>query len=116
LEGRYCKIAPLSCEETIRDETFDKILLYDGKNYERRKILSLKEIMKLKENSQNQEGNIDLRALLIFCAEVVSTNNKKVASELLKEIRKHLPLVMVPKGLHVSSWMYLRHAWLAHGV
>jgi GRAS domain family len=88
LEGRYCKIALLSCEETIRNETFDKILLYDGKNYGRREILSLKEIMKLKENSQNQEGNTDLRALLISCAEVVSTNNKKIASELLKEIRK----------------------------
>jgi GRAS domain family len=88
LEGRYCKIAPLSCEETIRDETFDKVLLYHGENYERKEILSLREIMKLKENSQNQEGHTDLRALLISCAEVVSTNNKKVASELLKEIRK----------------------------
>jgi GRAS domain family len=88
LEGRCCKIPPLSCEETIRDETFDKVLLYHGENCQRKEISSLREIMKLRENTQNQESCTDLRALLISCAEVVSTNNKKVASELLKEIRK----------------------------
>jgi hypothetical protein len=43
----------LSCEEAIRDETSDKILLYHGKNYERKEILSLRKIMKLKESSQH---------------------------------------------------------------
>jgi GRAS domain family len=93
LEGRNCKILTLSNEETIRDEMFDKVLLSHGKIYSREDISSLRELMKLEANSysenQNQHNHINLWAQLISCAEAVSMNDSKMASELIQQIRKH---------------------------
>ncbi|KAJ1688832.1 hypothetical protein LUZ63_012987 [Rhynchospora breviuscula] len=91
LEVRDCKIPVFSWEETIRDEMLDKVLLNHEENYARKEILSLREIMELKENfcikNQNQEDRTNLRALLISCAEAISMDNNRIAGELLNEIR-----------------------------
>lgn len=91
-EGKNCKIPMLSGEETIRDEMFDKVLLYQGENYEGEKISSLREITDLNANSLskelNQYNNINLKSLLISCAQAVSINNNKLAGDLIKQIRK----------------------------
>ncbi|XP_078169270.1 scarecrow-like protein 9 [Carex rostrata] len=86
LEGRNCKIPMVSSEETIRDEMFDEVLLYQGE------IISLREIKELEAKSysenQKQHDHINLRKHLISCAEAISTNDNKIASELIKQIRK----------------------------
>ncbi|XP_078148076.1 scarecrow-like protein 14 [Carex rostrata] len=92
LEGRNCKIPMVSCEETIRDEMFDKVLLYHKKKCPREEISSLREIKELEANSyseyQNQHDHINLRASLISCAEAISMNDNKIACELIQQIRK----------------------------
>ncbi|XP_078161772.1 scarecrow-like protein 9 [Carex rostrata] len=92
LEGRNCKIPMISCEEIIRDEMFDKALLYHGENYAREEISSLREIKELEAKSysenKKQHDHINLRERLISCAEAISMNDNKIASELIKQIRK----------------------------
>ncbi|XP_078161490.1 scarecrow-like protein 9 isoform X2 [Carex rostrata] len=92
LEGRNCKIPMVYSEETIRDEVFDKVLLYHGTNCPREEISSLREIEELEPKSysenQNQHIHIDIRKHLISCAKAISMNDSKIASELIKQIRK----------------------------
>ncbi|TVU18330.1 hypothetical protein EJB05_34420, partial [Eragrostis curvula] len=106
LEARKSKNLAISTNETIRDETFDSVLLCNAHLH--RDIASLREMMAKEENesSQNQcrgygqgqeksRGNkkhieaIDLRALLIQCAQALASNNCPFASKLLKKIRNH---------------------------
>ncbi|XP_078161771.1 scarecrow-like protein 9 [Carex rostrata] len=79
-------------EETIRDEVFDKVLLYNGTNCPREEISSLREIEELEAKSysenQNQHIHINIRKHLISCAKAISMNDSKIASELIKQIRK----------------------------
>ncbi|KAJ3690186.1 hypothetical protein LUZ61_019350 [Rhynchospora tenuis] len=93
LEGRNRKIPMVACEETIRDAMFDKVLLNCEENYAREETSSLNESTELKANycieDKNHDEHINLKALLISCAEAISTNNTKVATELTKKIRKH---------------------------
>ncbi|KAJ4784287.1 hypothetical protein LUZ62_035533 [Rhynchospora pubera] len=93
LEGRNRKIAMVACEETIRDAMFDKVLLNCEENYAREETSSLNESTELKANycnkDKNQDEHVNLRELLIACAEAISTDNKKVATDLIKKIRKH---------------------------
>jgi GRAS domain family len=77
-EGPNKKISMFYSEETIRDETFDKILLDNGEEYTKEEISHVQE---------NQEAIIDLESLLIQCSEAVSRNNCKMAEDLIKEIR-----------------------------
>ncbi|XP_078148304.1 scarecrow-like protein 14 [Carex rostrata] len=92
LEGRNCKIPMVSNEETIRDEMFDDVLLYNGKKCPKQEISILREIKELKANlyneNQNQHDHINLTTCLISCAEAISKNDNKIASELIKQIRK----------------------------
>ncbi|XP_078149321.1 scarecrow-like protein 9 [Carex rostrata] len=92
LEGRNCKITMVSIGETIRDKVFDEVLLYQGENCPREKISSLREIKKLEANSyreyQNRHGHVNLKKHLISCADAISKNDNKIASELIKQIRK----------------------------
>ncbi|XP_078161804.1 scarecrow-like protein 9 [Carex rostrata] len=92
LEGRNCKIPMVSNEETIRDEVFDKALLYQGGTCSREEIANLREINELKANSysenQNQHDHINLKTHLISCAKAISMNDYKIAGELIKQIRK----------------------------
>ncbi|KAJ3690182.1 hypothetical protein LUZ61_019346 [Rhynchospora tenuis] len=92
LEGRNRKIPTVSCEETIRDELFDKVLLNQWKNYTKEEISSVREITELKTNycnkNQNQYSYIKLKDLLISCAQTVSMNNRNAAIDMIKQIRK----------------------------
>ncbi|XP_078169032.1 scarecrow-like protein 14 [Carex rostrata] len=92
LEGRNCKIPMVNNEETIRDEMFDKALLYQRGNCQKQEIASPRKIKELKANSysenQNQHNHINLETHLISCAEAISINDNKIASELIKQIRK----------------------------
>ncbi|GJN36331.1 hypothetical protein PR202_gb25180 [Eleusine coracana subsp. coracana] len=96
LERRSKHLAISTCE-TIRDETFDCVLICDSQL--RRDIAHLKE-MKTKEphkcpqNVRNKgrdkkQEAVDLRALLIQCAQAIASNNLPFATELLKKIRNH---------------------------
>ncbi|KAJ1694105.1 hypothetical protein LUZ63_010803 [Rhynchospora breviuscula] len=93
LEGRNRKIPMVACEETIRDAMFDKVLLNCEENYAREETSSLNESTELKANycnkDKNQDEHVNLGALLIACAEAISKNDTKVATELTKKIRKH---------------------------
>ncbi|KAJ3690187.1 hypothetical protein LUZ61_019351 [Rhynchospora tenuis] len=88
--GRNRKILMVSCEETIRDEIFDKVLLNHGENFEREDTTNLSDITEHKASSknQNQYSNLNIKDLLISCAEAISMNNSKVAVDLINQIRK----------------------------
>jgi len=107
LDARNSKHLAVSGSETIRDETFDSVLLCTGQIY--CDVAHLRE-MKVKEahdSSQNAQGKeygqrqvksrakkqqeeaIDLRALLIQCAEAIASNNQPFDRELLTKIRNH---------------------------
>jgi GRAS domain family len=93
LEGRNSKMPVFFTEETIRDEMFDKILLYHGEEYAREEISHLQEIMKCEAKQQftkkeDKEDNVDLESLLIQCSEAVAHNDRKIAETMIKEIRK----------------------------
>ncbi|KAJ4818245.1 hypothetical protein LUZ62_030811 [Rhynchospora pubera] len=93
LEGRNHKLPMVFFEEKIRDEMFDKVLLNHGENYAREDTSSLKERTTLKANyshkNQYQFELINLKALLIACAEAIFINDIKKAVELIQNIRKH---------------------------
>ncbi|KAJ3676404.1 hypothetical protein LUZ60_003816 [Juncus effusus] len=90
LEGKNRKLPMLSYEEPIRDDTFDQALLYHGESYEREEISSLHETMRSKANPRgDKESHIDLRDLLLRCANAIAINDHKIAYSLIKEIRKH---------------------------
>ncbi|XP_078161974.1 scarecrow-like protein 33 [Carex rostrata] len=82
--GRSRKIPMFSHEETIRDEMFDKVLLYHGENYANEEIPELNP----NSSSENQNHYNNLKALLISCAQEVSNNNIKSSAHLIKQIRK----------------------------
>ncbi|CAL4903295.1 unnamed protein product [Urochloa decumbens] len=107
LDMQNTKHLAISASETIRDGTFDSVLLCTGQLY--RDAAHIRE-MKAKEasdSSQNaqskeygqgkvksrakkqQEEAIDLRALLIQCAEAIASNNQPFDRELLTKIRNH---------------------------
>ncbi|KAJ4794416.1 hypothetical protein LUZ62_045662 [Rhynchospora pubera] len=93
LEGRNHKLPMVFFEEKIRDEIFDKVLLNHGENYTREETSSIKERTTLKANycqkNQYQYELINLKALLIVCAEAIFINDIKKAVELIQNIRKH---------------------------
>ncbi|CAN6326416.1 unnamed protein product [Urochloa humidicola] len=106
LEARNSKHLAISDSETMRDEMFDSVLLCDWQL--QCDATHLRE-MKAKEESNSQqnvqrkrygqakvklrgkkkEEGIDLRALLIQCAQAIAVNNLLFAGELLKKIRHH---------------------------
>ncbi|KAF3330535.1 scarecrow-like protein 9 [Carex littledalei] len=102
-EGRFSKHSAVSSDEPVRDANFDKVLLSDGSHCND-EISNLREKMKYKgskSSKDNQEkrkvqskkqskgGVVDLRSLLINCAQAISSDNWRQAHELLKKIRKH---------------------------
>jgi hypothetical protein len=101
LEGRRNKQFAISSDESIRDEIFDKILLFDidivsqestttkstensqynqGRTSARRKI---------KGKKQMKKEVVDLRTLLTHCAQEVSANNHTLVRDILNTIRQH---------------------------
>jgi hypothetical protein len=104
LEGRRNKQFAISSDQPIRNEMFDKVLLCS----ELKPVDVLPEIVadELTKYSQNDQGRkpsrkttrgkarkkkevVDLRTLLIHCAEAVSVNNRILATDTLKSIRQY---------------------------
>ncbi|CAL4896094.1 unnamed protein product [Urochloa decumbens] len=107
LNVQNSKHLAISASETIRDGTFDNILLCTGQLYCDAAHLREMKAKEAGDNSQNaqskeysqgkvksrakkqQEEAIDLRALLIQCAEAIASNNQPFDRELLTKIRNH---------------------------
>ncbi|KAF8722064.1 hypothetical protein HU200_022696 [Digitaria exilis] len=107
LEGRSTKQFATSSNEPIRDEIFDKVLFCSEHEPVDQGIV-LQEAMASKSttNSQIDQGRrtarqkkkgkkqqrkevVDLRTLLMNCAQAISVNNYTLASDILSIIRKH---------------------------
>ncbi|XP_004492362.1 scarecrow-like protein 9 [Cicer arietinum] len=109
-ENRSNKQAAIYSEPTLRSTMFDIILLHslgDGRNYfmARREALQTKiKMINLpsskskkatscgKGRGKKQHGKtevVDLRTLLVLCAQAVAADDHKSAHELLKQIRQH---------------------------
>ncbi|KXG21080.1 scarecrow-like protein 9 [Sorghum bicolor] len=107
VERRNSKHSAISTSEIIRDEIFDRVLLCDEQYHcdvahlremkAKEANISLQYVRNTgsaqgKEKSQGkkqEKEEVDLRALLIQCAQAISSNNHPFASELLKKIRHH---------------------------
>nr|XP_010937596.1 scarecrow-like protein 9 [Elaeis guineensis]XP_010937597.1 scarecrow-like protein 9 [Elaeis guineensis]XP_029123935.1 scarecrow-like protein 9 [Elaeis guineensis] len=106
-EGRSNKQSAVYSEDTIRSEMFDMVLLCQGEKSSK-KISDLREAMQNEANKNSQNGHakgsgggkargkkqskrevVDLRTLLIHCAQAVAADDHRTASELLKQIRQH---------------------------
>ncbi|CAN6556681.1 unnamed protein product [Malus baccata var. baccata] len=85
-EGRSSKQSAVYIEKTEESELsemFDKVLLSTGGNNE-----SQCGNARGKKQGKKKE-TVDLRNLLILCAQAVSTNDFRTTSELLKQVRQH---------------------------
>ncbi|MQM14363.1 hypothetical protein Taro_047289 [Colocasia esculenta] len=109
-EGRSTKHSAVVCsdEDDVAPEMFDKVLLCpqgrpnDAISSLREALQSELESKAVKSNGHSKGGNgksrgkrppkkevIDLRTLLIHCAQAVATDDRRSASEQLKHIRQH---------------------------
>ncbi|PQQ09927.1 scarecrow-like protein 9 [Prunus yedoensis var. nudiflora] len=108
-ESRSSKQAAVSTESTLRSEMFDTVLLCStGEGLER--LESLREALQngmsksVPQNGQSKGSNggkgrgkkqtgkrevVDLRTLLISCAQAVAADDHRSANELLKKVRQH---------------------------
>ncbi|GKV08087.1 hypothetical protein SLEP1_g19769 [Rubroshorea leprosula] len=98
-EGRSNKHPAFSLEDPEQSEMFDDVLLCQGENHDCRS-LSVHGNGKSKNKGINTGGNrrrknsnqeevVDLWSLLTQCAQSVSINDQRTATELLKQIRQH---------------------------
>ncbi|KAL5709568.1 hypothetical protein ACHQM5_020243 [Ranunculus cassubicifolius] len=105
-EGRSSKHSAVFTEDTMRSDEFDKVLLCtQGKSHDEF-ITVLQEKLKSesgknglskvsnggKSRGKKQAGKkdvVDLRTLLIHCAQAVAADDRRSANELLKQIRQH---------------------------
>ncbi|KAJ3694010.1 hypothetical protein LUZ60_009490 [Juncus effusus] len=90
MEGRKCKISEIYFNN--RDEAFDKILLLHEELYvkEAIRLRKIKQTeIKLSHKKETNENLVDLRILLMQCAQTISMNDIQSAHELIKQIRKH---------------------------
>ncbi|ONM06892.1 scarecrow-like protein 34 [Zea mays] len=107
IEARSSKQVAFSFNGPIRDEMFDRVLLFSEHKptYE---AIVLQEMMANKSTGhpQNEQGRtparrkmrgkkqqkkevVDLRTILIHCAQAVSVNNHTLANDMLNIIRQH---------------------------
>lgn len=104
MEGRSNKQSALFADEPPRSDIFDMVLLKcTAKNAADLRERMKQEATKASQNGQAKSLNktkskgkrqskkevVDLRTLLIHCAQAVATNDRRSASELLKQIRQH---------------------------
>lgn len=108
-EGRSNKQSAISIDETELSEMFDKVLVCTGDGCRRTRCIldEAPESEPRQKSQQNQKENVataaksrakrqgnkkdvvDLRTLLILCAQAVSSNDCRTANELLRQIRQH---------------------------
>ncbi|KAG6521538.1 hypothetical protein ZIOFF_018661 [Zingiber officinale] len=106
-EGRSNKQSAISFEGEVRSEMFDMILLCQRGKCQK-KISDLREekqneTIKIAQDCSSKGSNggktqgkkqtkkkvVDLRTLLILCAQAVAADDQRTADELLKQIRQH---------------------------
>lgn len=108
-EGRSIKHSALSPEESVRTPLFDDVLLCNGDKMPKA-ISDLQDALRhvsLKNSQNNHESNkgskngkgrgkkqpkkevVDLRTLLVHCAQMVSSDDQRNTTEILKQIRQH---------------------------
>ncbi|GLJ04663.1 hypothetical protein SUGI_0000870 [Cryptomeria japonica] len=95
-------------EHVIRTEKFDEVLLCQGKNGRNFSVIQ-KEVLQNGVQKSPQDGSVkggtqsgksrgkkqgkkevvDLRTLLVHCAQAVATDDNRGANEILKQIRQH---------------------------
>ncbi|CAD6205790.1 unnamed protein product [Miscanthus lutarioriparius] len=107
LEARSSKQVAFSFNGPTRDEMFDRVLLF-SEHKPTDEAIVLQEMMTNKStgHSQNEQGRtsarrktrgkkqqkkevVDLRTILIHCAQAVSVNNHTLANDMLNIIRQH---------------------------
>ncbi|KAA8518913.1 hypothetical protein F0562_016313 [Nyssa sinensis] len=107
-EGRSSKQAAVYPESTVRSEMFDKVLLCGmgrgedalaalretlqngtSKNMQQNGQAKGSRVGKGRGKKQGKKEVVDLRTLLIHCAQAVAADDHRCASELLKQIRQH---------------------------
>ncbi|XP_008785573.2 scarecrow-like protein 9 [Phoenix dactylifera] len=105
-EGRSNKQSAVFPERTVRTEMFDRVLLYTGDPG--RGPSELRAAMQKEASRRSQSGQskgsgggkgrvkrqpkrevVDLRTILIHCAQAVAIDDRRNAHELLKQIRQH---------------------------
>ncbi|KAJ6827958.1 scarecrow-like protein 9 [Iris pallida] len=105
---RSAKHSAISFEEPPRSEVFDQTLLCNGGNFPKA-ISDLREAYHIGPNKSSQNGGqlkgssgrkgrgtkqpkkevVDLRTMLIHCAQMVAADDRRSTDELLKQIRKN---------------------------
>lgn len=105
-DGRSNKQSAVFTESTVRSEMFDKVLLYSGRKAESVPCEAPQngapKRVQQKGQSKGSSGGkargkkqggkkdmVDLRTLLTLCAQSIATNDRRSATDLLKQIRKH---------------------------
>lgn len=109
-DGRRSKQSAVSVEEAELSEMFDRVLLCNPMKHEAHCTIGLKsekgtslqagqvqvqEGQKARAKKQGNNDNkknknvVDLRTLLIFCAQSAASDDRRTADELLKQIREH---------------------------
>lgn len=100
-EGRINKQSAVSVEESEISDMFDRVLLSvenvplcaeqkDGSMVESRTQVGELDGGKMRSKKQGRKRDaVDLRTLLVLCAQAVSANDNRTANELLKQIRNH---------------------------
>lgn len=107
VEGRARKQKAVSSYDLVRNEKMDKALLCRGKKYIE-DVTTIREIFqkemkdesqktrlenstgtKAKSKQQLDKGLVDLRSLLMSCAQAVFSNDQITANEQIKKIREH---------------------------
>lgn len=102
-EGRSMKHSAMSSDDGVRSQMFDDVLLCQGlKNRAANKMNDHQEALQNGASKSSQKGSskgrskrqqkkdvVDLRTLLIHCAQAVAADDRRTANELLKQIRQY---------------------------
>ncbi|WOL04778.1 scarecrow-like protein 33 [Canna indica] len=125
-EGRSNKQSAVCSEETHRTKMFDEVLLCSGEkcanSVDKLRVKLQNEVSKIAHSNsykgsssnkgrgkkQSKREVVDLRTLLIHCAQAVATDDRRCANELLKQIRQH-------SSPHGDANQRLAH-WFADGL
>ncbi|ONK76916.1 uncharacterized protein A4U43_C02F1220 [Asparagus officinalis] len=101
-EGRSVKQSAVSNDDALRSDEFDEVLLCHGDTFPKA-INDIREALQhvvASKSSQNGHGKgrgkkqtkkevVDLRTLLVHCAQMVAADDQRSTNELLKQIRQH---------------------------
>ncbi|KAK6145374.1 hypothetical protein DH2020_022194 [Rehmannia glutinosa] len=104
-EERSNKQSAIYTESTVSPDMFDKVLLCSGGKNESDLRKALNEVTKITPQNVQSQGTdggkaggkkkrgkrdvVDMRTLLTLCAQAVAADDRRTASEFLKQIRQH---------------------------